>query len=1047
MSSSSSSCHRRLTLGRFLNCHRRKVQQADGVMPPYTHVRYPNPGRGMCGGSFCIPSDKATTMRFFALYAEAVVDQGVQNLLEKKDRISPLNIDLDFRTKTVAASYGPGEGASPPPRLTEAGIREFLTSVMCSVDTWMDRESVRTWTDDMIFGGEDACDMAAGSTPPEEPYDPRVALVMRRGHTYDVRGITKDGLHVIFPELVLSSLAQHLVRGSTVLDLSAKKQAGDSVLGAYMKTMTTEPADVYDGACVEKAPWTMYGSDKVGKEGNPYEIVSVLRVGRRHGDYAVEELDIDEYVRGVTERLPRACRGMPPARRKVMAMALHLRMRCYGVPRAVARLRADFSEDRRLKTLVAEGLVPVPREQRFATTAVEFRDFGYASSLIRTCLSVDRASVYDEWLRIGWAACNISPPGNTALFDAWVEWSKRPPQYTAVAESSCEEKWRYFRRNVGYSSINTIEEAARSDDPEAFRRLQDEHLKERLVSALKTRDYEIAEIVTRYNNTGLRYKCTDQSSKKWCYYNPETGLWKTDKGHNPLALMLPRVIYPVMKRLVVEQHSAALIAANASGNENAVETANKERREKMRKLDPLMSNGKMVAVGNVVARILYDADFEDNLDQNLDLVSVGGGYVFDLTKGGIRRARPMDMLRKSTRQSFFPAHAALSDHSAAAAPPIADEEASSSEPREGEPDGESRGDAGDAPTEYHLEHPHVRMFIQFMSDIFPDDKTRHYVLKWLASHFSGVVKDELFHVLIGTGANGKSKLQSLMRLILGDYFGTLNITTFTGGRAAADGATAHYEYIRDKRSVWVQEPEDGERLNGGVLKECTGGDTMYSRALYEDAKEFKPQAKFALVCNHKPKLSAEDAALWRRIRCIRFKMIFKATPDPSNKLERQRDDELERKFPMMAPAGQWYLLTQYFPLYLREGILHDSQIPPEIYRETEQYRAANDEIEDFIQANMTYVGEDGMMAVGSPASNSDLVMEVTVATLCRRFTHFIENRRPRSSHLRVANNAERIKTLFAKRKRWKQPVDLDEGQLGWSQWVWKCNTATMMCGL
>jgi P4 family phage/plasmid primase-like protien len=475
----------------------------------------------------------------------------------------------------------------------------------------------------------------------------------------------------------------------------------------------------------------------------------------------------------------------------------------------------------------------------------------------------------------------------------------------------------------------------------------------------------------------------------------------------------------------------------------------------------------MNSVGAVVARILYSSEFTALLDQNLDLVGIGGGLVFDLAVGEARKARPTDMITMTTGQPFYPPGSRLNavaekeddgdgdgggGKGAAAAPPSASAaappSASASASAAPGPVRAEGHEADDEHEEYSLEHPDVVAVRQFIADIFPDGDTRHYVLKWLASHFSGKVKDELFHVLIGTGANGKSKLQELMSLVMGTLYATTTIKTFTGQRAEANATNSNYKAIVNKRSVWVQEPGPGDSINGGVLKELTGGDKVSFRGLYEECSEFKPQAKFALVANHKPKVPADDQALWRRMRCIRFKRVFKANPDPENPLECQRDDNLGTKLPGWAPALHWYLLTQYYPLYVKEGILRDEQVPATIYRETEQYRAANDEIVDFVSANMDHVTDEPLTPPDGDAGDDDDLgplrrVEVDTVELCARFTRFVENRRPRSTHVRVAGNVERVVELFSKRKKWKAPVSLGGGKSGWPQWVWKNKQGNM----
>ena len=96
-------------------------------------------------------------------------------------------------------------------------------------------------------------------------------------------------------------------------------------------------------------------------------------------------------------------------------------------------------------------------------------------------------------------------------------------------------------------------------------------------------------------------------------------------------------------------------------------------------------------------------------------------------------------------------------------------------------------------------------------------------------------------------------------------------------------------------------------------------------------------------------------------------------------------------------------------------------------RETEQYRAANDEIVDFIANTLDYVGDD--MSHDGP--------ELTTRRSRPTSRRFVERRRPRSMHLKVANNEERVIKLFAKRKKWRAPVSLGNGRLGWTQWALK----------
>ena len=111
--------------------------------------------------------------------------------------------------------------------------------------------------------------------------------------------------------------------------------------------------------------------------------------------------------------------------------------------------------------------------------------------------------------------------------------------------------------------------------------------------------------------------------------------------------------------------------------------------------------------------MLYDRQFKETLDQILNMIGPGGGQIYDLTKRLARKALPSDRV-------FLSTHVVLPD--------ISDEK-------------------------------HQAAVIQFVSDIFDGDcDSIDYVLKTLAAMCGGHTSDELFHVMIGSGTNGKSKL-------------------------------------------------------------------------------------------------------------------------------------------------------------------------------------------------------------------------------------------------------------------------------------------------
>jgi P4 family phage/plasmid primase-like protien len=987
-------------LNTFLSKLYRTRNIITGIVGEYTHTRMPS--KYTSGGAFNIPDDKLD--EFYELYSIALASGSNLSILEANSTISPLLIDLDFRHKIEQSNE---KYAKSHKRLiNEKHINSFVLMIMKCIDNWFDINSTRSWSKELRRNPPDGF----SGTIPKRVYDPRIALVFRRKRPYsDNNKILKDGVHIIFPELITNTLSRHILRGNVILNMETTENKD---LQEMVSLCNNKMEDIYDKAVIDRNPWMVYGSDKPGKYDNSYELISVIKIGCKKNDYSITNICPKKYIKVRANKVRNDFDHLTEAELDILGMAVHLRTRRCLKKRQVAYLRMGYETDKLIVPIINRKFVPLESYSGINSEdkpLTPFKDIDYAAGLVLNCLSEERATKYDDWMRVGRALCNISGDDDI-LKKAWITWSKRPEIYIYSAEKSCEELWSYFKRTKGNSlrtlRITSLEESARLDNQIEFERLQSIHMQQLLVTSLKTRDYDVARIICNLDGIPLRYKCIDRSKNIWYVYNEKNGLWTCQKGNNPLDLLLPTRIYKMMKKKVLDIFNHE--CATSEGDGDKLTAANKVREKGFHKLDPLMSNSKMNAVGSVVSRLLFDKDFPTLLDQNLDLVGLGGGNVYDLNLGKLRKMKPTDHISLSTNIPFYPETETFEEQT------------------------------NDPNSMYHMYHPDVVGVLNFISSLFKDNRNNgtqlvsdvgHYVLKYLASMYDGHTKDELFHVLIGTGANGKSKIQELVKLMLGDYFASVTIKLFTGKRADAHSTTSAYECIRNKRSVWVQEPEKGERINSGVLKELTGGDSVYSRALFQEGSEFKPQAKFALVANHKPDVNADDKALWRRLRCIRFPYEFTPNPDPTRPNEKQRDDNLSSNFNKWKGGLQWVLLTHYYPLYKKEGILSDKQIPRAIYEETTQYRKSNDEIEEFISNNMIYVGEDFY--------NEDNLIEVNIRMLCSLFSRFVERKRPRSSHIRIANNQEKIKKLFEKRKKFGTCVELPNGDNGWNTWVWK----------
>lgn len=138
----------------------------------------------------------------------------------------------------------------------------------------------------------------------------------------------------------------------------------------------------------------------------------------------------------------------------------------------------------------------------------------------------------------------------------------------------------------------------------------------------------------------------------------------------------------------------------------------------------------------------------------------------------------------------------------------------------------------------------------------------------------------------------------------------------------------------------------------GILKELTGGDSMYVRGNYKEGHEVKPDMKTFLQCNHAPKAPTYDRAFYNRLRMILFGSEFtaKAPVDEEEQIKQAKfpaDPSFRRWLPYLAPAFATMLYHQYIK-YAREGLI----APDEVLSRTNKYRKSNDTLMEFIDQNI-----------------------------------------------------------------------------------------------
>lgn len=215
-----------------------------------------------------------------------------------------------------------------------------------------------------------------------------------------------------------------------------------------------------------------------------------------------------------------------------------------------------------------------------------------------------------------------------------------------------------------------------------------------------------------------------------------------------------------------------------------------------------------------------------------------------------------------------------------------------------------------SPIEFHpgAECP---QFLAFMNQITCGDADLiNYLQRWCGYTLSGHVGEERAAFWLGNGANGKSVLANILRLIMGDYAASAPASLLMQGYRNPGAATPELAMLQGVRLLMANEVEAGSRLSAQTLKVVTSTEHIAARPLYGNPFSFKPTHKVIVRGNHRPIIADDDEGIWRRIDLIPFDLNLR--PD-------QRDPTLEARLAAEAPGILAWMVRGY-AMWRRDGL-------------------------------------------------------------------------------------------------------------------------------
>lgn len=171
---------------------------------------------------------------------------------------------------------------------------------------------------------------------------------------------------------------------------------------------------------------------------------------------------------------------------------------------------------------------------------------------------------------------------------------------------------------------------------------------------------------------------------------------------------------------------------------------------------------------------------------------------------------------------------------------------------------------------------HSDVWEKFLERIQPEVALRGFLGRAVGSALTGTPRDDRVYVLHGPGATGKTSLQEAVRTTLGGYARTTDYELFLAKKnTGSGGPRPELLDLVGARLVFASEPAEGRSLDASLIKLCTGGDLITARPLYAKRPiHFQPTFTLWLAANHRPRVSATDTGIWRRILEVPFTQVI-----------------------------------------------------------------------------------------------------------------------------------------------------------------------------
>lgn len=716
------------------------------------------------------------------------------------------------------------------------------------------------------------------------------------------RRCTKDGIHLLFG-MKVDTLQQTILRDYFIND-------ADSVLSDL--PLTNSYSEVYDSGITNGTTgWQLYGNRKPGKES--YKLSYYYKVEYSKNDFVCDLIDGNSFdLQNNYKLLSVQYKNNPKFEMTPEFQETYNSRKSSSSKKSFKTMKIRESEQiREISNVIPMESIKTRKDlmdvlEVLYNNVSKAIDTQYGTLMYKLKETHDMAMIlpsnyyneFESWLKVGWALYNTS--SCDYMFYTWMLFSSQSSKFSFsdITTYYSNKYWQSFKKgndcltnqSVIYWAKNYWKNVTQDNK---FEEILNSSLRHFMDESIKTpTDFDIARVLYHFCKT--RFICTDIKNNTWWEYR--NNRWnETDSGVSLSLIIstdLHKIYFDEMKIITTLLRDYDSNDDHWKGLKEKLTglTQITNRLKEMNKKDKLMKASK---------ELFYDKDFYNKIDENPKLLGVKNGII-DFNENVFREGKSTDYVTKNTKINYVPVD--------------------------------------------QINPNTIQNIKTFMTLLFPKPELCEYMWDMLASCLIGNNYNQTFHIFTGFGSNGKSLLMTLMRHVLGEYYGEVPIAVVCEKRPNIGSVSPEIIKLKGTRLAVINEPSKGQRLNEGPMKALTGGDPISGRSLFKNTVTFVPQFKLAVCTNVLFDISATDNGTWRRIKVVPYLSTFCENPNPEAEFEYPVDYNLEEK--MLKDWVEPFLSLLVERAFNTKGlIIHKCSI---VDNKSQEYRNNQDHIENFI---------------------------------------------------------------------------------------------------